>query len=97
MVQGMLADLRSLRNITIFVRDVRADNCRGGKLVDFSVSWTVPYLMLADGLRDKDLIEKDIFEELFAFNKMIEEAGIVTSVRATRNKVYATKLRPRKY
>jgi len=96
MVRGMLADLRSLRNITVFVRDIRADNYCGGKLVDFSVSWTVPHLMLADGLRDMDFIEEDIIEELIAFDKMIEDAGIVTPVRATRNKVYASKLRPRK-
>lgn len=96
MVRGMLADLRSLRNMTVFVRDIRADNYCGGKLVDFSVSWTVPHLMLADGLRDMDLIEEDIMEELFTFDKMIEDSGIVTPVRATRNKVYTSKLRPRK-
>ena len=96
MVRGMLSDLRSLRNMTIFVRDVRADNYRGGKLVDFSVSWTAPHLMLANGLRGYDLIEEDIMEELFAFDRMIEDAGIVTSVRATRNEAYVSKLRPRK-
>lgn len=95
-VRGMLADLRSLRNMTIFVRDVRADNYCGGKLVDFSVSWTVPHLMLADGLRSRKLIEDDITEELFAFDKMIEIADIVTPFRATRNKAYASHLRPRK-
>jgi len=96
MVRGMLADLRSLRNMTVFARDIRADNYRGGKLVDFSVSWTAPYLMLAYALRDRVFIEEDVFKELFEFNKIIEDTGIVTPVRATRNKVYASKLRPRK-
>jgi len=96
MVRGMLAHLRSLRNMSVFVRDIRADNYCGGKLVDFSVSWTAPHLMLADGLRDMNVIDEDITEELFAFDKMIEDADIVTPVRATPNKVYTSKLRPRK-
>lgn len=95
MVARMLKDLLSLRRMTLFVRDVREDNYRGGKLVDFSVSWTAPHIMLSNLLFDDEDIEEDIGWELTLFDTMIEDSKISTWVRATPNKEYIRKLRPR--
>ena len=96
MIDGMLRDLKSLRKIAVFVRDVRESNYKGGKLVDFSVSWTAPHIMLSDRLFDDEDIFQEIDWELKLFDDMIEESRIPTWVRATPNKKYLSKLRPRK-
>ena len=96
MVTRMLKDLIMLRRMGVFVQDVREDNYRGGKLVDFSVSMTAPHIMLSDKVRDEEEIEEAIGWELASFDTMIEESGILTWVRATPNKEYIRKLRPRR-
>lgn len=96
MVARMLGDLRSLRKIGIYVQDIRGDNYRGGKLVDFSVSWTIPHIMLSDKLRNGSFIERDIENELKSFDTMVKNANISTPFRATPNQEYLEKLRPRK-
>ncbi len=79
-----------LRRMEIFVRDIREDNYRGGKLVDFSVAWTAPHIMLSNILYDEE-----IGWELSSFDRMIKDSNISTWVRATPNKEYIRKLRPR--
>ena len=96
MVDRMLRDLKSLRKIAVFVRDVRRDNYLGGKLIDFSVSWTAPHVMLSSSLFNYGDIEQEIDWELKKFDDMIKESGITTWVRATPNEDYLSKLRPRK-
>lgn len=83
------------RKMAIFVRDIKADNYRGGKLVDFSVSWTAPHLMLSDILFYEENIEEEIAGELTSFDTMIEDSQIPTWVRATPNEEYIRKLHPR--
>ncbi|XP_044720119.1 kinetochore sim4 complex subunit FTA2 domain-containing protein [Hirsutella rhossiliensis] len=41
-----LRDLRSLHSMGIFVRDIKEDNYRDGKLVDFGTAWTEPHVIL---------------------------------------------------
>lgn len=95
MIGRMLKDLKSLRRMALFVRDVKESNYKGGKLVDFSVSWTAPHIMLSDRLFNyKDIVE-EIGWELTLFDTMIEDSKIPTWVRATPNKEYLSKLRPR--
>ena len=96
MIDRMLKDLKALRKIAVFVRDVREDNYRGGKLIDFSVSWTSPHIRLSDRLYEDEDIFQEIDWELKLFDDMIEESGISTWIRATPNKKYLSKLRPRK-
>jgi len=95
MIARMRKDLISLRRMAVFVRDVRKDNYRGGKLIDFSVSWTAPHIMLSERISGEEQIEEEIEWELASFDTMIEESGISTWVRATPNKEYMRKLRPR--
>ena len=95
MIDRMLRDLKSLRRMALFVRDVKESNYKGGKLVDFSVSWTQPHIMLSDRLFDDEEIMQEIDWELTLFDNMIEDSRIPTWVRATPNKEYLSKLRPR--
>lgn len=95
MIGRMLRDLKSLRRMALFVRDVKESNYKGGKLVDFSVSWTAPHIMLSDRLFNDEDIEQEIDWELRLFDNMIEDSKIPTWVRATPNNKYLGKLRPR--
>ncbi|KAI9762472.1 MAG: hypothetical protein M1840_001232 [Geoglossum simile] len=47
MVEKMGADLLKLSNIGVYPIDVKEDNYRGGRLTDFSASWTYPHVMLS--------------------------------------------------
>jgi len=96
MVARMLGDLRSLRKIRIYIQDIRENNYRGGKLVDFSVSWTIPHIMLSDKLRNGSFIEKDIENKLKSFDTMVKNVNISIPFRATPNQEYLEKLRSRK-
>lgn len=95
MIDRMLRDLKSLRRMALFVRDVKESNYKGGKLVDFSVSWTAPHIMMSDRLFEDEDIEQELDWELTLFDNMIEDSKIPTWVRATPNKEYLSKLRPR--
>ena len=96
MIDQMLRDLKSLRRMALFVRDVKESNYQGGKLVDFSISWTAPHVMLNYRVFKLEDIEQEINWELEQFDKMIEDAQYPTWVRATPNKEYLSKLRQRK-
>lgn len=48
MACGMLADFRTLNSIGIVNSDVKEDNYMDGKMVDFSVAWTVPHYRVAE-------------------------------------------------
>ena len=82
MIRGMRADLLRLRDMLVFVRDVRKENYRGGKLVDFSVSWTAPHLMLSPEIQSQEFQEMDLISELFEFDAMVKDEGISTRVKA---------------
>ena len=82
MVRGMKADLYRLRNIFVFVRDIHSDNYLGGKLLDFSVAWTEPHLMLSTDVQSQATIDFDITSELHEFDEMVREEGISSKVRA---------------
>ena len=86
-LKRMVKDLRTLRNMPLFVRDVRVDNYRGGKLLDFSIAWTAPHVMLDTRIRSEKHIDEDMMEELFLFDEMVAESGVPNPdfVRAVAN------------
>ncbi|KAI1299763.1 kinetochore Sim4 complex subunit FTA2-domain-containing protein [Xylaria venustula] len=87
----MLGDLKKLRNLGIFVRDIYARNYKDGLLVDFSVAWTEPHwCMRAMG---RYQLECEKRSDLNLFDAMIEHKKVKTVVRATRNYLYCRKLR----
>ena len=82
MVRRMKADLFKLRKILVFVRDIRSDNYLGGKLLDFSVAWTEPHLMLSTDVQSQAAIDIEVTSELHEFDEMVREEGINSKVRA---------------
>jgi hypothetical protein len=87
----ILRDLRFLNKLKIYNRDVRAENFRGGKLVDFGSSWTEPHCILECFNRENARDARG--EDLVMFDDMIEDEEIKTEVRATPNTDYCRKLR----
>ncbi|KAI0465749.1 kinetochore Sim4 complex subunit FTA2-domain-containing protein [Xylaria cf. heliscus] len=87
----MLADLKQLRKMGIFARDIFARNYKDGLLVDFSVAWTEPHWCLqVMGPYQLSVAKKS---DLSLFDMMIRDEGIKTTVRATRNWEFCDKLR----
>lgn len=90
-LRGILRDIRALNKLGIYVGDVRTDNYKAGKLVDFGLSSTEPHCIMKSldevGLRDSKL------EDLVMFDEMVAEEGLATSVRAMPNMEYCSKLR----
>ena len=78
----MLHDLM-LRKMEKFVWDVREDNYRYGKLVDLSVSWKAPHILLSNVLYDNEAIEEDLKRELESFDSIIKNLKRSTWIRAT--------------
>ncbi|MCJ1359470.1 MAG: hypothetical protein MMC33_009472 [Icmadophila ericetorum] len=105
----MVKDLRALRKMPVFVRDIREDNYRGGKLLDFSVAWTPPHVMLDTRIRDVEQIAEDILEELILFDEMVVQSNVsnpkwlraaahpdfIRDTARTGNITELSKLRPR--
>ncbi|KAI0811332.1 kinetochore Sim4 complex subunit FTA2-domain-containing protein [Xylaria sp. FL0064] len=87
----MLADLKQLRKLGIYTRDIYARNYIDGLLVDFSLAWTKPHWCIeAMGPNQRGCILK---RDLMMFDNMIEYENVKTTVRATRNTYYCFKLR----
>ncbi|KAK3297424.1 kinetochore Sim4 complex subunit FTA2-domain-containing protein [Chaetomium fimeti] len=61
LAQGMWADLKSLHSLGIFVGDTHGGNFMGGKLVDFSRSWTMYHPAMVQ-IRDKTLQDMMLVE-----------------------------------
>ncbi len=93
-VKKMLRDLKRLRRLGIYPRDVQARNYVGGLLVDMSIAITEPHFFFS--IRPKWHVRKVKEADLLSFDTMMKEAKVVTWHRATRNKEYCMKLRSRK-
>lgn len=81
-VAQMREDLLALHDMRIYVQDIREDNYINGKLVDFSHSWTDPHMMLDPKIRSQERINDDIEGDLLTFDRMLEEAGIRSRLKA---------------
>jgi hypothetical protein len=90
-IRGILRDIRALNKLGIYVGDVRADNFRGGKLVDFGLSSTEPHCIMK--ALDKVGLRETKLEDLVMFDEMVIAEGLDTTVRAMPNKEYRAKLR----
>lgn len=53
LLKSMLQELGSLHSQKIFVMDVSIENYKGGHLVDFSSSWTMPHFMFPKDVRSE--------------------------------------------
>ena len=91
---GILRDIRLLNKLKIYNRDIRIENFKDGRLVDFGSSLTEPNCLLeAFDREDKDEARDTRLQDLVLFDNMVEEQDITTSVRAMPNVEYCQKLR----
>jgi Kinetochore Sim4 complex subunit FTA2 len=96
LLKRMLRDLKALNRLKIYVMDIAIRNYKGGKIVDFSSSWTEPNFMFREDVRSKIEIRQFRGEDAFEFDEMIGEMNVSIWNRASRNEEYIEKLRPRR-
>jgi hypothetical protein len=98
MCPNMKRGLQTLHRLGIYVMDVRPDNYREGLLLDFSVAWTKPHIMLYAKKRLAEHIKADLEEDSIYFDLMVDEAndtcGNQIWVRMLPANKYIGKLRP---
>jgi Kinetochore Sim4 complex subunit FTA2 len=81
-IRTMRIELKALNSLKIYVKDISRTNYKGGHIVDFSSAWTYPHFMFRRDVGDQDEIESDKKEDLWLFDKMVqEEFGLQISVR----------------
>ena len=90
-LKKILKDIRTLNELQIFNLDIRMDNYRDGKLVDFGSSWTEEHHILS-ALDDETAAEYRT-QDLVMFDQMVAEAKFNTVIRARPNPRYLLKLR----
>ena len=87
----ILRDIKKLNKLEIYNRDIRIDNFKDGKLVDFGSSWTEPHCFMHSA--DKEQPKETRLGDLVMFDDMIELEGFETDVRATPSWSHCKKLR----
>lgn len=90
-VGRMLKNIRELNRLKIYNKDIRKDNFRDGKLVDFGSSWTEPHCFMGDS-NILNATETRI-GDLVRFDEMVDMEGIISKWRAMPNWTYKKKLR----
>lgn len=97
LILAMRRELKALNSLRIYVMDVSWSNYRGGHLVDFSSSWTVPHYEFRKDINSEGDIEMNRQIDLAAFDKMVEEElGMDVSVKADPSPDFIGRLRPRR-
>ncbi|KAF4980203.1 hypothetical protein FDECE_17929 [Fusarium decemcellulare] len=76
-LRRVLDDILKLNKLRVYNMDVRLDNYRDGKLVDFGASWTEPHILL-DELDDEMATERKIADRA-SFDRMVEVEGIANT------------------
>ncbi len=92
----MLFDMRRMRKYGVHNMDIAPCNYKGRRLVDFGFAMTTPhYLFVIKPAWRREMYKS---EDLISFDKMLDEAGIVTLNRATpdRERVRTLRLRDNK-
>ncbi|KAL8951220.1 MAG: hypothetical protein Q9222_002783 [Ikaeria aurantiellina] len=87
----MLRDLKKMRKLGIYVMDVKPENYKDGMLVDFSVALTNPHVVF--DIKPDFQIQGYKNEDLIAFDAMMQEQKVKTTIRASRNPDTVRKLR----
>ena len=92
-LRRMKKDLRKIRKQGIYPTDIKATNYKGGLLIDLSTAMTEPHYLFEIKPNWRVMSYKK--EDLFAFDAMVEDAGVKTNVKALPNYEYLRNLRPR--
>ena len=91
----MKRDLWLIRKQGIYPVDIKARNYKRGLLVDFSTAMTEPHYLFE--IKPDWQVRMYKNEDLFAFDSMMEDEKVKTSLRAMPNSDYLRKLRSRDY
>lgn len=78
----ILSHLKIIRKHGVFVTDIKLKNYKGGILVDFSIALTEPHVVFQ--LKPDIQIESYKNPDLRAFNEMMRDQKVKTTVRAFR-------------
>lgn len=87
----MKRDLLKIRRMGVYVMDIFPRNYKGGLLVDFSIAMTTPHYIFA--LKKRKQVERLQMKDLWMFQRMVDESGVRTWLRSSRNNTYCAKLR----
>lgn len=87
----MLRHLKMIRKLGIYVMDIKPENYKGGLLVDFSVALTDSHFIF--DIKPAFQIQGYKNEDLRAFDAMMRDQQVKTTVRAFRNIQTTRKLR----
>ncbi|KAL8808696.1 MAG: hypothetical protein Q9223_003856 [Gallowayella weberi] len=87
----MLRDLRKMRELEIYAMDIKPENYKGSKLVDFSVAMTLPHFIF--DIKPAFQVQHYKNEDLGAFDAMIQDQKVKTKHRASRDFTTIRKLR----
>ena len=79
--EEMREDLRTLQSIGVLVQDIHKDNYCNGKLVDFSLCWTPPHILVDFTVRSEKEIHEEMGAVLSAFDHMVEAEGADTRAK----------------
>lgn len=87
----MLRDLKKMRQHGVYAMDLKPENYKGGQLGDFSVALTEPHIIF----RIKPEFQTQGYknQDLGAFDTMMQEQKVKTTIRAFRNADTIKKLR----
>lgn len=88
----ILRDIKRLNGFRIYNRDVRKDNFRDGRLVDFGSAWTEPHCFMTNSADQQEVLDTR-WGDLVMFDDMVEMEGIKTTLRAMPSWKYLRKLR----
>lgn len=92
-VKKMKKDLLQIRKQGIYPSDIKKSNYKNGLLLDFSNAITEPNYLFH--IKPDWQVERYKQADLLQFDKMIEDEKVKTWVRASPNRDYLRKLRPR--
>lgn len=95
-LRHVLQGIKALNKHQIYNRDIRIDNFRDGRIIDFGSSWTEPHLLL-DALNEKAARGFRLADRV-QFDQMVKDEEIPNPgwVRAMPSIQYRKRLRPRK-
>lgn len=87
----ILKNIKQLNKLEIYNRDIRRENFREGKLVDFGSAWTEPHCFMHSA--DTKEPGETRLMDLVMFDEMVDLEGIKTKIKAMPNWGYCKKLR----
>lgn len=83
----VLRDIRQLNKAKVYNKDIRVEDFKNAKLLDFGSAWTEPHCILdcLDKAHKRDAKDERV-EDLVQFDQMVEDNDIETRAKAMKTK-----------